>query len=137
MSDTVSIKKSTAKKISATVLFIILLSVLSWFFYQAYLADQATLKAQISQLQNELANKKREAPNLNKQVTDLRSQLDNLEKAVPSKNNDILQLNLEIDDLNAKIVQANQTITDLINQIAEAEGLITQLEKIYPTPIYK
>jgi peptidoglycan hydrolase CwlO-like protein len=137
MSETVSIKKSTAKKISAIALCIILISVLGWFSYQSYLTDRATLTTQVYQLQTELANKNQEAAQLNNQITSLQSQLSNLERTNSSKNNDVVQLNAQIETLNIKIDQANQNITSLTNQLTEAEALSAQLEKIYPTPIIK
>jgi peptidoglycan hydrolase CwlO-like protein len=137
MSETVSIKKSTAKKISAIILCIIILSVLGWVSNQVYSTDRATLTSQSFELQNELSNKNQEVASLNKQSSNLQNQVNNLQQIASSKTSDLSQLNLEINNLNAELKQANQNITSLSNQIAEANTLIAQLQKIYPTPILK
>lgn len=139
MSDSVSImKKSTAKKIVAIALCVIILLVAVWFFYQpTYEAEKATLLADQWQVEKDLTNVSHAVALLKAEVNQLQSQLNNLQDTLNTlleQNNTVVELNLEYSNLKFQVLQANQTVLDLEGQLAEAQATIEELLKIQPTP---
>jgi septal ring factor EnvC (AmiA/AmiB activator) len=129
LSDKITVKKSTIKKIAATAFIIIVLSTVSYFMYDRVILPRIALTTNISQLQNMLENKTSEIEQLNLQVTGLQSEINNLTQNITPKSSEIIQLNSEINDLNAKLDQANQNITSLTNQLTEEQNWIKHLQE--------
>ncbi len=128
MSDTVSIKKSTAKKIAAIVLCVVILSVVGCFCYQSvYLVEQSTLTDELWHVETELGNKSHEVALLKSDVNRLQNELVNLQDTLSKHNSTVVELNLHYADLTSQVIQANQTVSDLKNQLAEAQSMIEDL----------
>ncbi len=134
MSDTVSImKKSTAKKIVALALCVVILSVVGWFLYQpVYAAEHESLLADQWQVENELTSKSKEVSVLKAEINRLQSQLSNLQSTLSEQNSTVVELNMKYYDLKSQVIQANQTVSDLENQLAEAQSTIEELLEIQP-----
>ena len=129
MSDKITVKKSTIKKLVAILGILIVLSTVSYFIYDRVIIPRIALTTNISQLQNSIVNKTQEIENLNRQITDLQNQIDNYTKTTESKNEDIVQLNQEIDTLETRLQQANQNITRLTGELYDAQNLIGALRE--------
>ena len=135
---TVSImKKSTAKKIVAIVLCVVILSVAGWVSYQpVYSAERATLLADQWQVEKDLGSISSEVAHLKFEVTNLQSQLNSLQNELSEQNSTLVTLNIRYYDLKSQINHANQTVLDLENQLTEAQSKIQELSG-YSTPVIK
>lgn len=127
MSEKITVKKSTIKKIVATVCIIVILSTVSYYIYDRAILPHVKLTTNISELQNKLNTKTSEIEQLNNQIHNLQNQIDNLTQIISPKSDNITQLNSEINNSNIKLDQANQNITNLTHQLTDAQNYINRL----------
>jgi chromosome segregation ATPase len=130
-------KKSTAKKILAIALCVVILSVAGWFSYRPVYSDErAALLADQWQVEKDLGSISHEVAILKSEVNRLQSQLSNLQSTLLEKNSIVVELNIRYYDLKSQVTLANQTVSDLENQLAEAQFKIQELSG-YSTTVIK
>jgi len=135
MTEKISIKKSTIKKVVAITVVTVLLSVLGYAIYQAFVVDRGTLTTDISELQNELNQKKVEVARLEKQVADLQNEISLQDSALEQKNVDIEQLRNQTVTLYGQLASARNEIRNLTETIEELEALVKAYQNPTPPPV--
>jgi chromosome segregation ATPase len=130
MSDTIVIRKSTIKKITA-IACIIVLSTVGYFIYEQVIVDRITLSSDISNLQMQLTSKVAEVNNLNNQIDDLESQIVSLQAIINQKTSEIADLT---NQTNTKNEQLRIAWDQLRGAQVQMEELMKQIEYLKATP---
>ncbi len=129
LQEEIKIKKSTLKKIAAIIVIVCISLTSGYLIFQNVIIPRSILTERISDLKNEVTNKKSEIEQLDSRISNLQSQINNLTQIIAPKSDNITQLGTELNALNVELAEANKEITNLVNELSEAQRYIRILEE--------